>query len=234
MFQAVYEHTGYAVRNRIDPARVKPVRITDQLRPFVQERSPHIVFTAELRALSAKLVAGESNPYLKARKIFAWINERIPWASAREYSTIRNISTYAFRNRHGDCGIKTLLFMTLCRMNAIPVKWQSGWTTEPDGGNHDWGEVYFEPYGWVPVDMSYGLQKSQNPQVKWFYLGSMDGYRTITNDDYSLQFYPAKIHPRSDTVDNQRGEVEWLGGNLYFDKFAYTRKVEIIKPPPSR
>jgi len=32
---------------------------------------------------------------------------------------------------------------------------------------------------------------------------------------------PAKQHFRSDTVDSQRGEVEWDGGNLYYDKWDY-------------
>jgi hypothetical protein len=77
--------------------------------------------------------------------------------------------------------------------------------------------------------MSYGLMKSKDPRVIWFYLGSMDGYRAIANDNHSLALYPAKVYPRSDTVDNQRGEVEWAGGNLFYDKFDFKRKVEILK-----
>jgi len=34
-------------------------------------------------------------------------------------------------------------------------------------------------------------------------------------------FFPAKIYPRSETVDFQRGEVEWRGGNLYFNQWDY-------------
>ena len=45
----------------------------------------------------------------RAKKIFTWISENIPWAGAREYSTIENISDYCIRNMHGDCGIKTIL-----------------------------------------------------------------------------------------------------------------------------
>jgi len=32
---------------------------------------------------------------------------------------------------------------------------------------------------------------------------------------------PAKQHFRSETVDSQRGEAEWAGGNLYFDQWSY-------------
>jgi hypothetical protein len=39
---------------------------------------------------------------------------------------------------------------------------------------------------------------------------------------------PEKSTLRSDTVDFQRGEVEWEGGNIYFDAYAYSMKVEEI------
>jgi len=70
-----------------------------------------------------------------------------------EYSTIRNISEYCHSKGYGDCGQEALLFMTLCRLNGIPARWQSGWNTFPgDKSNHDWSEIYLAPYGWVPVD----------------------------------------------------------------------------------
>ncbi len=94
---------------------------------------------------------------------------------------------------------------------------------------HDWGEIYFEPYGWLPVDATYGLLDSKDDDMKWFYLGNMENYRLIVNDDYTQPLYPAKIYPRSDTVDFQRGEVEWEGGNLFFDQWDYNYEVEFIK-----
>ena len=54
----------------------------------------------------------------------------------------------------------------------------------------------------------------------------MDRYRLIVNDDYSQKLYPEKIFPRSETIDFQRGEVEWQGGNLYFDKWDYSFNVK--------
>jgi hypothetical protein len=131
-----------------------------------------------------------------AKKIFTWINDNIPWASALEYSTIDSISSYCYKNMHGDCGIKTLLFMTLARMNGIPAKWQSGWMLHPPEVNlHDWCEIYLEGYGWVPVDQSFGIQESDDENVSYFYLGGIDSYRLIVNDDYSKDLYPAKIFP---------------------------------------
>ena len=227
-FQVIFEFKNYAVFQEIDPKLVKPVTATPELKPFLVERAQHIVFTDDLKRLSKKIVGTEKNPYLIARKIFNYINDNIPWASAREYSTIVNVSDYVYQNHHGDCGMHSIFFMTLCRLNGIPTRWQSGWTTKPGGGMHDWGEIYFEPYGWMPVDADIGLVNSKNEQEKWFFLGGMDAYRLIVNDDYSQRLYPAKIHFRSETIDFQRGEVEWEGGNLYFDSWDWDYQVELL------
>ena len=37
---------------------------------------------------------------------------------------------------------------------------------------------------------------------------------------------PKKKYPRSETVAFQRGEVEWRGGNLYFDQWNYNWEIE--------
>ncbi len=230
IFNYELSFTAFPQQYNIDPAKIKNYDKTDdEYLQFTSEREPHIVFTDKIKEASKQIVGDEKNPYLIAKKIFTWISNNIPWAGAREYSTIRNISDYCITNMHGDCGIKTILFMTLCRFNGIPVKWQSGWMLHPGEVNlHDWAEAYFEGYGWVPVDQSFGLIDSQNEKVKYFFLGGIDEYHFIVNDDYSQPLYPAKIYPRSETVDFQRGEVEWRGGNLYFDKWDYKMDVEYI------
>ncbi len=231
IFNMVLEITSYAEVNSIDLNTIKPYNKESGLyKTFTKERFPHIVFTDKIKELSKRIVGDEKNPYLIARKIFTWISDNIPWAGAREYSTIENISDYCISRMHGDCGIKTLLFMTLCRYNGIPTKWQSGWMLHPNEVNlHDWCEIYFEGYGWLPVDQSFGLVQSENEEEKYFFFGSTDAFHLITNDDYSSPLFPAKIFPRSETVDFQRGELEWRGGNIYFDKWKYKMEVEYFE-----
>lgn len=197
---------------------------------YTKEVFPHIVFSDRIKELSQKIVGDEQNPLQKLKKIFTWVDENTPWASAREYSTIPNIVEYSLENKHGDCGIQTLVFMALCRYNGIPAKWQSGWMLHPPEVNlHDWGEIYVDGYGWIPVDQSFGIKNYLNDSQKYFYLGGIDAFRLIVNDDYSKPLFPAKIYPRSETVDFQRGEVEWRGGNLYFDKWNYSMNVEYLE-----
>ena len=99
----------------------------------------------------------------------------------------------------------------------------------PNGENlHDWGEIYLEGIGWVPVDMSFGIPTyAKNENEKWFFLGGIDSWRMVVNSDFGESFSPVKKWPRSETVDFQRGEVEWQGGNLYFDKWSWN--LEVIK-----
>lgn len=227
-FRVAYEYSSAGTYVDIDPGKVRPVDPQGALKPYLEQETPHIVFTEPLRELSKHLVGTETNPYRIAQKLFAWVDENVPWASAREYSTVPNLSMYAYENRHGDCGMQTLLFMTLCRMNGVPTRWQSGWEFKPPTDSmHDWGMIYFEPYGWVPMDVTYGLRDVDDEKLKWFYLNGMDSYRLIFNDSTTRPFTPAKQHFRSETVDSQRGEVEWKGSNLYFDKWDWDMKWDV-------
>ncbi|MDR0611496.1 MAG: transglutaminase-like domain-containing protein [Planctomycetaceae bacterium] len=193
-----------------------------------------IVFTEKIKNLSKTIIVTEKEPVVIFRKIYEYITENYPWASSREYSTMPNIPSYVIDNGHGDCGMLSLLLITLCRYNGIPSKWQSGFMIHPKhAGMHDWAEVYFEGIGWIPVDPSLGERKifDKQEELASFFMKGIDSYRLIVNEDYSCRLYPAKIYPRSETVDFQRGEAEWRGGNLYFDQWKWNLHVEYLKEP---
>lgn len=212
------------------PEDVKPYDTESELyKKYTSERETHVIFTPEIKSLTDSIIAGETNPLVKAQKIFNHIAKTYPWASAREYATLDNIPAYVLKNNHGDCGQVGLTFITMARYAGIPAKWQSGWMLHPGEINlHDWAQAYFEGIGWVPVDVSFGLVPNENDDVYHFYLGGIDGYRYYVNEDYSGNFFPAKNHLRSETVDFQRGEVEWRGENLYFGRWSYRMNVEYL------
>ena len=227
-FSIEYEMTVLGQYRAIDADKVTAAVITNELAPHLGERRPHIVFTEAIRKFSRDIVGNETNPYRIAQKLFSAV-DRIPWAGAREYSTITNISDYALHAGHADCGQQTLLLMTLLRLNGIPARWQSGMVYSDGSFDnlHDWGWMYLAPYGWIPMDVTTG-RLSGDPALEWFYLGGLDAYRIAFNDDYGTELVPAKQHVRSETVDSQRGEVEWRGGNLYFDQWDYTFKAQVL------
>lgn len=225
VFSFEFSYRSAAEWHNMDKENIKPYNTDSELyRTYTAERFPHIIFSDSIKAISERVIGNESNSYQKVRRIFSWISQTFPWAGAREYSTIPDIPAYVLEHRHGDCGQVALLFITLARYNGIPARWQSGFMMHPDALNlHDWAEYYCEGIGWIPVDQSFGRKDlgDKNDDVKLFYSNGIDAYRWIVNSDYSQPLYPTKVYPRSETVDFQRGELEWKGGNLYFDKWTW-------------
>lgn len=224
-FYEVFEYTSSGEWHPVDSSKVLPYDTeSPEYKEYTSEREKHVIFSPRIKALADSLTAGIDNPYSQAKAIYTYV-DRVPWASAREYSTIENIPEYVLSTGHGDCGQVTLLFMTLCRYKGIPVRWQSGLMTHPDAGNlHDWGEIYFEGYGWMPVDQSFGITSYGG----YFYFGGIDPYRMVVNSDFGREFSPKKKFPRSETVDFQRGEVEWEYDNLYFNQWSYDFDIQYL------
>lgn len=221
VFRIRFEFTTSAYYPDLKPGVSRPQPSTD-VSTYLVERPPHIVFTPALRAKVREIVGDDADPLSRARKIFHWIDENLRWTPEEEYGIIPNLSRHGFVRGKGDCGVAAMLYITLCRIAGVPARWQSGWTTRPVGWNmHDWAEIFVEPWGWLPVDASYGRQKSDDPAIRDFYFGHTDSYRLIVNLDYGRELSPVKRSLRSEPLDFQRGEVELDGKNLYFDDWDY-------------
>lgn len=235
-FSVTYELTIHGQYHAIDPDDAVSATPTPALAEHLAERPPHIVFTDAIRAYSRRVVGDDKNPYRIARKLFEAVDRDIPWAGAREYSTLTNIASHTLARGYGDCGQQTLLLIALLRLNGIPARWQSGWVwSDGDYSNlHDWGWLYLAPHGWLPMDVTTGVFERGDAALRDFYLGGLDAYRIAMNDDWGRELVPPKRHPRSDTVDSQRGEAEWDGGNLYFDQWDYDFDWQPLPLPAKR
>jgi hypothetical protein len=64
----------------------------------------------------------------------------------------------------GDCTEYSDLFVALCRAKGMPARTIEGYTTDtaPDKImlGHNWSEVFFDNYGWVPFDTIYGFNNT--------------------------------------------------------------------------
>jgi hypothetical protein len=77
------------------------------------------------------------------------------------------------------------------------------------------------------MDQSYGLNTFAGDEAtKYFYTNGIDAYRLIVNNDFSQPLFPNKIFHRSDDVDFQRGELEWRGGNIYYNLWNWDFEVK--------
>ena len=225
-FWVKFEYTIRAFYKSINPKEVKPYDKDDPIYiAYTREQPPHIVFTRYIKNLAKEIIGDEDNPYLMAKKIYDWITKNMTYTYVAEYSTYESISEYVSRNLRGDCGFHAILFITLCRVSGIPARWQSGWYANPVAKGpspHDWAQFYIKPYGWLYADLSFGRYwRTRDTNIHGFYFGNIDSFRTIFNVDIMAQFDPPKKYYRSDPVDNQRGEIEWADGNIYYDMFEY-------------
>lgn len=238
-FQIIYSYTARGVFFDLNPEKVRRADLRDPALAKFAREAPHVVFTAKIKNLARQIVGNETNPMLQAKDIYDWISTNIQYSFAREYSTLTNISDYCLEHRYGDCGQEALLFITLCRAQGIPARWQTGWNTFPGAKDiHDWTEIWLDPYGWVPVDPWAGLYAAQyctvltpaeRLELRDFYFGGLDFYRMAANSDHSQDLDPPKKTMRSDDVDFQRGELEWARANIYFDHYSYSWNVEEAK-----
>jgi Transglutaminase-like superfamily len=242
VFKITYHYRTEGVRFDVDPDRVRAFDGIDPTIAAFTNEAPHVVFSPAMKRLSEKILAGERNPARQAKLIYDWIGANIKYSFATEYSTIPNISEYCRAHGYGDCGQEALLFITLCRLNGIPARWQSGWDTFPGAEDiHDWTEIYLAPYGWMPVDpymsifaTQYAdrLTAGQQNEVRNFYFGGRGQWRMAANADHEQPLVPAKKSFRSDDVDFQRGELECEGRNIYFNHYHYNFVVKELPAPP--
>lgn len=228
VFGITYTYVSYAQHFDFSTIKNEPYNKNSALyKKYTSEQLPHINFSPAIRKLADSITEKKDSPPETVRKIYYWFKENIPWSGAPEYSIIPDIARYTCNKMTGDCGMQTFLFMSMLRYKGIPVRWQSGWMVPPHYENlHDWCEVYYEGTGWVPTDVSYDLQKSEDKNVHEYYLSGVDSYRLIINQGISGPLHPGKRYIRSEPYDFQRGEVEWGGGNLYFDKWNYDINIE--------
>lgn len=200
--------------------KIQPYKDDDNYIKYTRMESPHIV---DMTAMARGIVGAETNPFKQSELIYDYIVSHYPWAGAREYSTIPCIPAYVVDRGYGDCGQVALLYISLMRSLGIPARWESGWILLPgDEGIHDWAEVYFEGIGWVPVDVSFGrYDNASSKKIRNFYSTGIDSYRMAANSGVCGPLGVPKRYIRSETVDQQVGEVECSKGNLFYPLWDY-------------
>lgn len=212
----------YAYDYHVDYVELDPAKASEEQPDFcTNEQAPHIRFTPYLQELLKEIIGDETNPIIKARKIYDFVTTKVMYSYMREYFTIECIPEYAAINLKGDCGVQALLFITLCRMTGIPARWQSGlYATEFYTGCHDWAQFYVAPYGWVFADLSFGgsAWRMGNTERWNYYFGNLDIFRMPANSEIQMEFTPEKKWLRIDPIDNQRGEIEYEDYGLSFDQ----------------
>jgi putative cell wall-binding protein len=115
---------------------------------------------------SKEIVGSEKNPYIKAKKIFEFINTKIQYDYEYEYNYDYSEDSQGALNTitsgKGVCGGFARLFTAMCRSVGIPARVVFGYhIPHEDISNnymdtlwykHAWCEFYLPEYGWVIAD----------------------------------------------------------------------------------
>lgn len=223
-FSVEYSYVHQAVYHALEG------KVADKKQPdfYLQEEAPHIVFTPYLKSLTESVTCGAEDALEKARCIYDFITLNMKYTFMPAYFVLENIAEMCARNFTGDCGVFTLLFITMCRCAGIPARWQSGLTAEPDFcGGHDWAQFYVAPYGWLYADTSYGIAavRAGNEERRRFYFGNLDAYRMVANSEFQAPFTIEKEQWRADPYDNQVGEIETDQKGLSFEEYERSKEV---------
>lgn len=136
-------------------------------------------------------VKNESNVLRILYNFVRWIGRNVDPPSEEHIMAFYPNETYSQQNfeygthGEGDCDDQANLLITFCRIVGIPAYLQIGCIYLPTeeyainkdvglyGGHlsmeerhigfHGWAMVYVPPWGWVPVDMTWGYEQSEGP-----------------------------------------------------------------------
>lgn len=129
-------------------------------------------------ALKDEIVGREKNPYKQAQLIYNYFIENYGIANRSAESSISNLMI----SKKGDAYDLAMLYTALCRSAGILAVPVSGLLIDSSLScrNHWWCELYFENYGWFPVDVAIPCGVSFKPSVSLegslseYYFGNMD------------------------------------------------------------
>ena len=171
----------YTVRTQVNPADVPRVYDTSTdlyakftaKDPLVPSESPEVVKAA------AGIVGGETNPWLKARRIYDWLLTQFSYSPAAVEG-----GAAALRSKRGNAFVYSSLYCALLRASGIPARMVAGYIAGGSGQptrRHFWDEFYVETLGWVPVDPLLGEEPSLIPgqlpedfDGSAYYFGNLD------------------------------------------------------------
>lgn len=200
-----------------------------------------IEITDQVKSLAQKIVGEETRPLYQAKLLFTWIVENIRYR--RHPKKAGNLT--ALKERKGDCGDMSFLFISLCRSLNIPARTVFGWWTTGQGrtGPHAWAECYIKAYGWIPVDCSTAqLVKKANKQFGLFsivdfsdipkdpdyYFGNIDNKRLVYSRGTGLELPNAHL-THFDKEKYKEFEMEINGKPFIFGK-ALDGKILWLQP----
>lgn len=221
--------TAYETDFNVGPTNMQQYDEQGELYGRYTRSEQHIRLTSHTRKLAKSIVGAETDPCLKARKLYDWVCDNLRYNGIwtwREslFSPYGCASEDVRTRRMGDCLTQSEFYSALCRSVGVPARVCGGPFFLPGFKNdHAWAEVYFAGSGWVPVDVTAsegaclapGLTDAQRQTLRGFFFGHLDCYRIRTYRSQAAQpLAPVKRSPRRRTAFFTYPELECGGKDI--------------------
>ncbi|MBD3282199.1 MAG: hypothetical protein GF387_01155, partial [Candidatus Portnoybacteria bacterium] len=146
--------------------------------------------TKKIKELAFSLRNNYKNPIEIAENIYFYIINNFQYCYPVKKRGVKNLN---LKKPKGDCGECSALFATLCRINKIPAKINTGFTFFPEKKSiqeHAWNSIYLEPHGWLDVDTQYGsLEKNIKIALKKYFCKRTES-RIVSVVNYNIPIKP--------------------------------------------
>jgi len=171
----------YGVETSIRPQAIRRETVSPISGTFAQSSAHHPSEDIIIKEQAAAILGRESNPYLRAQKIYEWMIHQFEFSQDQTGGNIFS----ALERKQADSYMAALLYCTLLRSVGIPCLPVAGVLVnrERQTMNHWWAEFWIDGFGWIPVDPAMGAgavpetfaADIEHPAA--FYFGSIDSQR---------------------------------------------------------
>ena len=181
-FNQNYVINAFSVSSGIDSSKVKAFSAKSRLL-YSAYTAPDFCVPSDdenVKALAQEIIEKNKNPYLQAKAIYDYMVAN--YQIQDEVRTGSIAVTDMLESGTGDAYDFAMLFTALCRSVEIPCASMGGVLVDSNSTckSHWWSEVYFEKYGWFPVDVALGAGLTfnsftpvENPAE--YYFGNLEG-----------------------------------------------------------
>lgn len=124
------------------------------------KKGEFIDINSDIKNTAESIVRGSDDLYEAVFRIAEWIRGNVEYDLNTMTEEVMQKSSWVLKNRKGVCDEITNLFISVLRSLKIPARYVVGiaYTDVAVKGwaPHAWAEVYFDGYGWIPFDISFG------------------------------------------------------------------------------
>ena len=200
---------------------------------FVEPQEKIESTDSEIIAKAKEITYGLSSDYKRAKALFEYVNTNLSYVSG---SSSNQGALYALKNKKGVCEDFAALYAAMCRALEIPCKVIAGYKVERvvdkesemkqdlETGEyystattyryeitpHTWNEIYFDDYGWVPVDTCVQYSKDGKRTTYWDSFCKIDGREYIACGLYNA--LKSEVEYSSTLKEKSSSETLTIGG----------------------